>query len=63
MNLLFLFAVPCFECKHFIPKPKDNTYELAQCDKFLRYVDIARNDENKCGKSGKWFVSKDTEKK
>jgi hypothetical protein len=63
MNLLFLFTVPCFECKHFIPMPKDNTYEHAKCDKFLKYADIARKDEGKCGASGKYFVSKDEPQK
>lgn len=42
--------------------PKDNTFEHGRCDKFLKYADIARNDESKCGKSGKFFVSKYKEK-
>jgi hypothetical protein len=42
--------------------PKDNTYEHARCDKFLKYADIARKDEAKCGKQGKYFVSKEREK-
>jgi hypothetical protein len=39
--------------------PKDNTFLYGRCDKFLKYADIARKDEDKCGTSGKFFVSKD----
>jgi hypothetical protein len=42
--------------------PKDNTYEHARCDKFLKYADIARNYESKCGTQGKYFVSNEREK-
>lgn len=59
MNLFLYILVTCFDCKHFIPMPKDSTYEHAKCDKFFKYADIARNDESKCGKQGKYFVSKD----
>ena len=62
MNLFVLLLAPCFQCKHFIRMPKDNTFEHGRCDKFLKYADIARNDESKCGKSGKFFVSKYKEK-
>ena len=59
MRFLFWLVVPCLECKHFVSKPKDNTYEHGQCDKFSRYADIARNDETKCGKAGRSFESKE----
>jgi len=62
MNLFILLLLPCLQCKHFIPMPKDSTYEHAQCAKFLRYADIARKDETKCGKSGKFFNPKSKEK-
>jgi len=60
MNLLLWFMVPCFECKHFVPVPKDFTYEHGQCSKFLKYADIARKDETKCGKDAKGFMVKES---
>jgi hypothetical protein len=39
--------------------PKDNTYEHAKCTKFLKYADIARKDESKCGKEAKFFTIKE----
>jgi hypothetical protein len=63
MNLFVLLLLPCLQCKHFKTIPKDNTYEHAQCDKFLKYADIARKDESKCGASGKFFVSKEKKEK
>jgi hypothetical protein len=35
--------------------PRDNTLEHGRCRHFLRYADIARKDETKCGKGGKYF--------
>jgi hypothetical protein len=57
MNLLFWLAipvhVPCFDCKHFVPMPN---LEHGKCAIFLKYVDIVRSDETKCGKEGKFFT-------
>lgn len=38
--------------------PKDSTLEHGKCAIFLKYVDIVRSDETKCGKEGKFFTSK-----
>lgn len=59
MNLFLGLLVSCFDCKHFVPMPKDNTYEHAKCTKFLKYADIARKDESKCGKEAKFFTIKE----
>jgi hypothetical protein len=59
MNLFLWSLVPCFDCKHFVAMPKDNTFEHAKCLYFLKYADIARKDETKCGKEGKFFILKD----
>jgi hypothetical protein len=39
--------------------PRDITYEHGKCAKFLRYADISRKDETKCGKKAKSFEPKD----
>jgi len=49
-------AIGCMYCKHYITPPKHTWTELAKCEKFKTYAELARNNETMCGLKGTGFI-------
>jgi len=59
LTLLFL-ANFCKNCDYFSSMPYDTRLQRSVCLKFNgKLTEICRDDENKCGQEGKYYVEKD----
>lgn len=63
MRAFYLFLSNfCKNCVYYNPAPNDFTLEKSICLKFdHKFVDMCREDETKCGESGKHFKQKSNE--